>query len=101
MNSELREKLEKAFESARYTDYGYNGEDEYPIDAFDEDFAINEVIWIINQERSNQLKALIDRLQQEIGYNENEPGDYTAGVVSAYENMIDILQEELKKVLES
>ena len=41
--------IKKAVKSGVYEDWGYDGEDEYPFDAFDEDIATNSVIEALNK----------------------------------------------------
>jgi|11BtaG_2_1085332.scaffolds.fasta_scaffold05027_7 hypothetical protein len=53
--------IEKAVKSGVYTDWGYNGEDEYPYDAFDENIAANSVIecienYLINGDTIEEMK---------------------------------------------
>lgn len=50
INSEdFKEQIEYAIECGKYTDYEYNGEDEIEIEVFDTEFAVIQVIEVINK----------------------------------------------------
>tara|TARA_R110001632_G_scaffold140961_1_gene257020 strand:+ start:68 stop:292 length:225 start_codon:yes stop_codon:yes gene_type:complete len=48
-SAEFKEAIKEAVKSGVYEDWGYDGEDEYPFDAFDEDIATNSVIEVLNK----------------------------------------------------
>ena len=48
-SAEFKEAIKEAVKSGVYEDWGYDGEDEYPFDAFDEDIATNSVIEALNK----------------------------------------------------
>ena len=48
-SSIFRDAIKGAVISGVYTDWGYNGEDEYTYDAFDEDMATCSVIGVIRK----------------------------------------------------
>jgi len=53
--------IEKAVKSGVYEDWDYDGEDEYPYDAFDENIAANNVIeciekYLINGDTIEEIK---------------------------------------------
>lgn len=50
INSEsFKEQIEEAIECGKYTDYEYNGEDEIEIEVFSTEFAVRQVIEVINK----------------------------------------------------
>lgn len=49
----LKDKIKQAIESAKYTDWGYNGDDEYPIACLDEDQLLNSILEIIKENNGN------------------------------------------------
>lgn len=48
-SSIFRDAIKGAVRSGVYTDWGYDGEDEYPYDAFDEDVATSSVMGVIRK----------------------------------------------------
>ena len=48
-SSIFKDAIKGAVRSGVYTDWGYDGEDEYPYDAFDEDEATSSVIGVIRK----------------------------------------------------
>ncbi len=48
-SSLFKNAIKEAVKSGVYTDWGYNGEDEYAYDAFDEDMATCSVIGVIRK----------------------------------------------------
>lgn len=46
-SAEFKEAIKEAVKSGVYEDQGYDGEDEYPFNPFDEDIATNSVIKVI------------------------------------------------------
>ena len=48
-SAEFKEAIKEAVKSGVYEECGYNGEYEYPFDAFDEDIATNSVIEVLNK----------------------------------------------------
>ncbi|ADZ11392.1 hypothetical protein [Riemerella anatipestifer] len=48
-STSFREEIEEAIESGMFTDYAYDGEDEYPVDEFDSIFALDAVIKVIKK----------------------------------------------------
>jgi Tfp pilus assembly pilus retraction ATPase PilT len=51
LTDELKEKIKDAIESGKDVDYGYNGEDEYRIDIFETETALNAVIRVLKEEK--------------------------------------------------
>ena len=48
-SAEFKKAIKEAIKSGVYEDWGYDGEDEYPFDAFDEDIATNSLIEALNK----------------------------------------------------
>jgi hypothetical protein len=48
-SDDFRKELQDAIESGRDTDYCWNGEDEVPVDTFDEGYALSEVIKVLEK----------------------------------------------------
>lgn len=43
----LQDRIKQAIKNCKYTDWGYNGEDEYPIECLDEESLVKEIEAII------------------------------------------------------
>ena len=48
-SAEFKNAIKEAVKSGAYIDWGYDGEDECPFEAFDEDIATNSVIKVLNK----------------------------------------------------
>tara|TARA_R100000541_G_C1891828_1_gene83606 strand:- start:1688 stop:1867 length:180 start_codon:yes stop_codon:yes gene_type:complete len=48
-SEEFKNSIKQAVKNGIYEDWGYDGEDEYPFDAFDEDCATDSVIEVIKK----------------------------------------------------
>lgn len=48
-SAEFKKAIKKAVKSGVYEDYGFDGEDEYSFDSFDEDIATDSVIETLNK----------------------------------------------------
>ena len=48
-SAEFKNAIKEAVKSGVYEDWGYDGEDEYPFDTFDEDIATDSVIEVLNK----------------------------------------------------
>lgn len=48
-SAEFKNAIKEAVKKGVYRDWGYDGEDEYPFDNFDEDIATNNVIEALNK----------------------------------------------------
>ncbi|WIR86160.1 hypothetical protein [Riemerella anatipestifer] len=56
-STSFREEIEGAIKSGIFTDYAYDGEDEYPVDEFDSIFALDTVIKVIKKYFCMEEKA--------------------------------------------
>jgi hypothetical protein len=45
----FQKELKEAIESGKETDYAYDGEDEYPVETYNEDWALKQVIEVIQK----------------------------------------------------
>ena len=48
-SEEFKNSIKEAVKKGIYEDWGYDGEDEYPFDAFNEDWATDSVIEVIRK----------------------------------------------------
>jgi hypothetical protein len=71
LSETFKEEIKKGILMAQSTDWGYNGEDEYPYDTFDEDVAIFNVVELIEKniediDRGTILEEMKDILKDYI-----------------------------------